>query len=328
MVKKERLSYIDVAKGILISLVVVWHTTWLAETNGIDNIVFNFVEKIGFIYSPFFMAAFFFITGYCTNFEKKYSQFLLTDLRTLLWPSITLVFIGGGLMYLYDGTPLGNAIRPYHLIRFISCHWFLPAMFWAKQIHYFLKRFKYNYLIYIPLSFLGVYLSDKVLDYWWMEHSFMFVIFIYLGHIMRGGKFQLVQNPKVFIPLYVIYIVITRLLTPQMPAITSGVGLEIWQLPQFIISATLGSLVIIHLSKKIAHAPFLEYLGKNSLVVYCLHFTLMSLFYKTFQDSLNTTNLQASLLALFAMYVFVIEGCTILSFVLTQRYTKWIIGKK
>lgn len=67
---KERLHYIDVLKGILILLVVVGHTTWQAETNGVDNVLFLSMKEINFMIVPFFMAAFFAVTGYCANFDK------------------------------------------------------------------------------------------------------------------------------------------------------------------------------------------------------------------------------------------------------------------
>lgn len=56
---KGRLHYIDVLKGILILLVVVSHTTWQAETNGVDNVLFLSMKEINFMIVPFFMAAFF-----------------------------------------------------------------------------------------------------------------------------------------------------------------------------------------------------------------------------------------------------------------------------
>lgn len=93
--KIERYSFIDVAKGLLISLVIFFHTSPLAEANGVENEIFINLKRLNFLFSPFFMGAFFFITGFCSNFEKKFAHYLLKDIKTLILPSLTLLLMGG-----------------------------------------------------------------------------------------------------------------------------------------------------------------------------------------------------------------------------------------
>lgn len=79
--KKSRLQYIDIMKGILILLVVYGHTAWQAHEVGIHNQTIEILGQTGFLYEPFYMAAFFAITGYCSNFKKSYKDFLISDTR-------------------------------------------------------------------------------------------------------------------------------------------------------------------------------------------------------------------------------------------------------
>ena len=72
--RKLRFQYIDIMKGILILLVVYGHTVWQAHEVGIHNQTIEMLGETGFLYEPFYMAAFFAITGYCSNFKKSYKD--------------------------------------------------------------------------------------------------------------------------------------------------------------------------------------------------------------------------------------------------------------
>lgn len=66
--KRERIHYIDIAKGILIICVVITHTPAFAKTYGVDG--FQWLESLRPLFNSYFMPAFFCITGFCTNFGK------------------------------------------------------------------------------------------------------------------------------------------------------------------------------------------------------------------------------------------------------------------
>lgn len=62
----ERKSYIDVARGILILLVVLFHTPFVLRSAGCIS-ESPFFDAFSSFYVTFFMPCFFYITGYCTN---------------------------------------------------------------------------------------------------------------------------------------------------------------------------------------------------------------------------------------------------------------------
>ena len=72
-----RLAYIDVAKGVLISIVIFHHISFQANMAGIHNgcIQWNFTFLP--LYASWFMPAFFIITGLCSNFNRPIGSFLL-----------------------------------------------------------------------------------------------------------------------------------------------------------------------------------------------------------------------------------------------------------
>lgn len=321
---KERLHYIDALKGILILLVIIHHTTWQAEMNGVDNALFLSVNEINFLIVPFFMAAFFAVTGYCANFDKPYPQFLLADVKTLLFPSVSLVVVAALLRYCMMGEWDFSWITPHRLSRFLSLHWFLPALFWVKQIHYWLQKTNI-YLAwggYLMFTVVGFYLVGHCVEYWWFYHALMFAIYLHFGTQLKNVEFR-----PIYCMMYIVMVVAMKLIFGDVPYVTSEISMRIWQMPLFIVSAFLGTVSIFYLSKRINSNGFLEFLGRNSIVIYCIHFTVMADYYRIFAKVLNVCNINQSLFALILLYVTVVLTTIAVSILLNKTYSKWIIGK-
>ena len=325
--KPQRYKFIDVAKGILIICVFTGHLNWLAVGKGISSSYIGTIDEIARVWSSFFMAAFFFISGYCSNFNKEYRTFFLNDLRSLIVPSITLAILPIGIIWAFTGQWDLSSIRPYHLVRFISCHWFLPALFWAKQIHFFCRKIGIVSctIVYLILGCIGVFLSHRVMDYWWMQHSFIFVIFIFFGEQFKVRRISL--GNIWYLIFYIILFVLLRIILKNELVVTSGVYINCWEYPLFILIALAGTLGLMYLSKLINTNKVLERLGKSSLVIYCLHFSLIQVFFITFRSSLNALNSHTILLALLALYIFAFTGALIIERIFDTKYLRWIIGK-
>ena len=92
--KKHRDSSVDVMKGILIILVIINHITGVALKSGIEFETINVLHICRYLYIPFFMPAFFIITGYCSSFNKSFNELVKNGLKTLILPSVvfSLVF--------------------------------------------------------------------------------------------------------------------------------------------------------------------------------------------------------------------------------------------
>lgn len=87
----NRLSYIDSAKGILIIIVIMHHLPQVAiRICEIDSDNLQIMDSYSFLYCSFFMQAFFFITGFCTSFEKEFSEFFLRNFKTIILSGLLL----------------------------------------------------------------------------------------------------------------------------------------------------------------------------------------------------------------------------------------------
>lgn len=85
---KERIHWIDVAKGTLILLLIIHHFSPAFKLTGISQENYSFLMSWQFIFTSFFMQAFFFMSGYCSNFNKEVRPFFLSLFKQLILPFI------------------------------------------------------------------------------------------------------------------------------------------------------------------------------------------------------------------------------------------------
>ena len=205
MTSSERLTYIDIAKGIGIILVVIGHCIPDASSlTGISNPYFKLLHQI--IYS-FHMPLFFFIAGFFVNTQKTSAP--LPDLQTT-YRFIRKKFNRLMVPYLFVGfcyLPLKIAFsqfanRPYHINNLwkilIGVNpdgelWFLYSLFMINVLIAVFLKFKVSlwtvliallamfspffqivtqYLLYF---ILGMYVRNKN-ESWLYEFSFTFII--------------------------------------------------------------------------------------------------------------------------------------------------------
>ena len=69
---KPRITYIDVAKGILICCLLYGHIRVYGPMDGLQDDVMQFMSKTGPLYGAFFMQTFFIITGFCSSFISSH----------------------------------------------------------------------------------------------------------------------------------------------------------------------------------------------------------------------------------------------------------------
>lgn len=166
--EKQRLNSIDVAKGILILMVIYNHTGNLASASGVHNELIDSIPETRF-FLPFFMPAFFIIAGYCSNYEKNYKRFIIANAKALLIPAVLLLFVRMLVRFVLTGTFSAlewNGITSKSAIFNLGYwNWFLTALFFTKVLFYILfhgiKSFRIRFAIICLLHVLGVIIYNS-----------------------------------------------------------------------------------------------------------------------------------------------------------------------
>ena len=172
-------------------------------------------------------------------------------------------------------------------------------------------------------------------ELWYYKHALLLLIFLDIGYYLKS-HINVVDNVWVCF-LYIISTTLYVLLSSfefipiesfwRVPMITLGIeNINFFTVIPFLILSTTGTVSILFISKMIAHNGMLEWLGKNSLTIYCTHSFGLVLGAKIF-DKLLLTNSIISLFGIAGIYmVGLITGC-VAALIVNRKYFKWILGK-
>ena len=182
--KKKRYTWLDIAKGITIMLMVIGHTS-------IPHYLSNFIWA-------FHMPLFFMAAGWTTNWTKRsFSSYFLHRVRTLVLPFVTYSFLVCLVL---------NNHKDWNGIEHLIIHgwggyplWFIPVLFVASIVYCGIRLISYAYCRYMLIVFMlliGVVLSIYNIQLPWTMSSVPYAVFL----LFIGEKMKIIatwiDNPK------------------------------------------------------------------------------------------------------------------------------------
>ena len=273
---KKRDKSIDIAKGIGIILVVYGHMNC-----PIKNEIYLF-----------HMPLFFFLSGYFFSAKDTIKPFLKKKIKAILFPAIFFYILSFFIIYsIGDHNNLKEYIQSFtYFLDPNGVIWFLIALFQIFIISYFVERYIQNSLIkiFIVLFFTGIgyLMSIYKIFFLYFPQACLGLIFFYTGLIIRktNSMERLNDNKYVFLCALLCYLagVVLNVHTDMSPLVIDKSFIL------FFLPALGGTVLILFFSKflqKYNQINWLAFIGKNSLMVMCLHMPLSSVLYVCFFDS-------------------------------------------
>lgn len=269
---KQRLYYLDIAKGLLILLLLVSHFGIVVRESGTDVQESYFAGIYFFhpLFTTFFMQSFFLISGYCSNFSQDAKIFFHKQLKEIVIPYIFFSIINGLFQYIH------NPEHQFHIVDF----WFLNALFFSKAFCWMMYRLnvkaKWYYFISISLFLLGIVLNnydigENLLS---IRQSLTSCVFVVTGMSLRKNSNIYNYLIKYSWCLYIIIFAVIYALHQEfrIPIIDGAFHkFPLYKTPLVIIISITGSFTIFQICRLIGRFPIIEYFGRNSLIIYCLH---------------------------------------------------------
>ena len=267
---QKRSSIIDIAKGLLILLLLYGHTPLYFRQFGVDDGFLRFIESSKILYSCFFMQSFFMITGYCTTFSIPFRVFIAKNIKTLLVPAFLLSIVGSYFSALFYGSAI--TFQPFLILGdWIRGNgpWFIIVLFFCKCIYWLINSLKsYMKLCAIMMLYiLGLFLNIKgfVPNYLWHQHVLLMLPFIYIGN-MLNFYIDIIKKYKSLIYtmliLYAIIMVIHFLYGINVPVLDANIGIAYYMVPVHFMIVTSCTYLLFIISNRLMKCRVLINIGK------------------------------------------------------------------
>lgn len=260
---RERIPYIDLAKGLLICGVVMLHTGGV----GIGQTI------LPSFFDLFMVPCFFMLSGYFCKNNVSVKELFVKKTNSLLIPYF--IYILPVLVYNLMWWMMSDVADFSQVVAKSSIHnhptWFIISLFFMAFIYKVLSKLfrSPNALVAVScfISLAASYAKIKSLP----VHIIYINAFAYLAYYTLGGyiarcnlsKFSLHRLFMISLPLFVSIALLNSM---------SGFGKAIIsESPLFFVAAITGSICFMCLCKAIGHIGMFNYLGKNSLVILGMH---------------------------------------------------------
>lgn len=327
MDKTERLNWIDTTKGLLIIGVLLFHFSPIYRINfggGITPLV-----RLTYFYVPFFMPAFFVITGFCTNFNKQFKDFTINNLRTLMIPALSLSMISG-LIETQNIQCLRSIMDLKFWLNGFS-FWFFPALFISKELYWFINKLDRNYTLSIIthicigiglMAFASFLFFNDIPNVWHFQNAMALTCFLWFGKFLKNYN-------KINILLYTgaIFYIILAILPIHHPFVMERISFAPIYTPIYMIQAIFGCCLIIKIGQIINKCAILELFGKHTLVIYGLHWCILTQLLIILS---KITGFNQSIILITTIIITIsltLLICLMCSILLNQKYVSYLIGR-
>lgn len=332
---KDRLHWADAAKGVLIVLMAIGHMNQRAWELGVSSPIIDYFRYGELVWSVFFMATFFILSGFWGKYDMPFKDFIIKNAKTILLPFIAFCFIGGILHELFyeilKHTYNEDALIGPSLVVEIG-YWFVLSLFVAKCVLWCIFRLTKNevvrWALIVLLYFVGVLLlkAKYLPNYVYWKWGVVLMIYLPIGQVLK----KYIHSWGLFFVSLVLFVgvwIAFHHFDLGMPLTTYGMtNLDLVRAAPSLLMCVTGSFVVLKLCSLIKRARVLEFLGRNTLAIYVMHWWIEILAIKVMRSFFLQGVWMSTLATLICIALAVFVPCMI-SEIMNRPKVKWIIGK-
>ncbi len=315
--RAERLSWLDVLKGIGIVFVAIGHIYS-------NRTVFNW------LYS-FHMPLFFLAAGWV--YKKKT---ILTDIKRRI-QTIVVPYFSFGLLVLLYWQVIERRFRDSDMSfidawfgLFSGCYdnldfnvhlWFLPCFFVTVVLFNIMMNLggkKITYIAVALMSLVYVVLPMPELP-WGFNRVFKYIGFYAVGVLLAGRKIKIADR-KIRVGVFAVSLLVLNFYL-SLQNLTTGI--------MWFVTALIGVASIILISQLINENRILQYFGRISLIALCIHGPVYRVVVKIVSIPLHmgTDAVRENFLLAMLVVVITMSICSV-AYEVVIRVAPWMIGKK
>lgn len=299
----RREKWIDVSKAIAILMVIIGHADPVdfgfvygmhlfiffvlsGYTMHVNSITVEYINnKFTRLMHPYFTTCFFILIADVCNRIASVGEISIGEIKQIVSYDIIRAFHASGTYTNIGHIEIGGRI---------GAIWFLPAMFFSVLIiQIVLKVFKNNIdrsVILILVALLGIITARFIWLPFSVQAACMASVFIWIGYRLKEQKaISCVIDKKIIIGAIVILAAGIYKGYCGMAIVTADIN----DLIVSVVVAASGFILVTFFAKKIQDNIFLNFIGKNSLYVLCVHLFILETCWQYitfFTDKLGFTN--------------------------------------
>ena len=291
---KERITWIDMAKGFGIIAVFIGH---MVQNSPLGSFVYSF-----------HMPLFFFLSGYLFTSGQGFLKFLKKKSAAILLPYFTygliVVICEAIYPFILSGQKISRTVlnsllselSMFLLQRRYMVLWFLAVLFWVNILAFFITKIRSMLLqtiVSIGIFSLGMlyYHNGGEWLYWDLDAAAPAFLFFWAGYFCKyldlidGCLYKYAGKSVIAIFIFLVANILSTIINIRI----AGFGLEMYfnsyGVPPLTIFAALSGIVfIILISGKRVLRP-VRYIGKNSMLFFMWHqsviYPLIDLLYRS-----------------------------------------------
>ncbi len=321
MKKQERVTYLDVAKAISISMVILGHCIIRMGNS-------SYLAWLNVVIYSFHMPVFFFVSGFYFKSEEPLKIFLIKKIRTLLVPYVFfcgISFVCNLILAFSQGTAIEYLssfceTRKIIMTIFFSREsafaefWFLPVLFSTEIIGYCLIRWiKKRWItisVAVAMMLFSYYVMKDLSLPFGISEAFLCIPFLLGGFVAKNMPVLKKWNYLLLVFLFIM---------GNIVEIKRNFGtMNLWDsdihsIPLFLINGFCGTILCIELSKKLAGFSILQFIGKRTLWIFGLHYNFLEiicLINASFADS--NENIGLNFVKIFIYAILILLCCIFL----------------
>ena len=337
--KKQRIEFIDMAKGWAMLLVMFFHVRLDVVEANASNDWFLIVA------GTYVMPLMFLLSGMCYKHNPSFLQYLKRKARGYLVP----YFFFGALLVIAYLVGLGMnkemllfAVSSMLLQQRFTTLWFLAALFFTVLIFWVVvavskDNIKVILVVSTIISLLGVFYSEYTRQpmYWNIDTSLVVQIFFAAGYALKKNGFA-IRIQEMTTGKKLILALILMIVQGVLAYANRALGYEDFQMfyMQYgnvvlnFASAFAGAFAVMFFSSAFT-LKFVNYVGRCSLTFFALHQTIfietMYIIYRALGIDYTVVD-DMFILRRCITYAFVVIGCTIVDQLLRHSKLKFVVG--
>lgn len=313
----ERLSWLDILKGIGIILVVIGH---IYSNRTVSNWLYSFHMPLFFLAAGWVYKEKTVITDIKRRIQTIVVPYFSFGLLVLLyWQVIERRFRDSDMSFM--DSLLGLFTGCYDNLDFNVHLWFLPCFFVTVVLFNILVNLgdrKIAYVISALMSLIYVVLPMPELP-WGFNRVFKYIGFYAVGVFLVRRETRIVDR-KVSTGMVAVVLIILNFFL-SLHNLTTGI--------MWFVTALIGVAALILISQLINENKILQYFGRISLIVLCIHGPIYRIVVKIVSIPLHMGTDAVRENFLLAMIVVAATMCICsVAYEVAVRIAPWMIGKR